>query len=138
MIRTDTQRVRNTQTILPETHAAYPRGYVSDALVLRHQSGHPITEPANKILNPILKALKLDVKLPGIPGLNLLGRINFDHFDKMPDFAGMLDDLAGLFRNLNEPLKLFKVGCPPRKSAPTTSEVLASALKEARPKLVAA
>lgn len=93
---------------------------------------------ANRILNPILKALKLDVKLPGIPGLNLLGKINFDPFDEMPDFAGMLDDLAGSFRNLNELLKLFNVSCPPRKSAPTTSEALASALKGARPKLVAA
>jgi len=93
---------------------------------------------ANRILNPILKALKLDVKLPGIPGLNLLGKINLDAFDKMPDFAGMLDDLAGSFRNLSELLKLFKVSCPPRKSAPTTSEALASALKGARPKLVAA
>jgi hypothetical protein len=30
LIRTDTQRVRNTQTILPETHATYPCGYVSE------------------------------------------------------------------------------------------------------------
>ena len=83
-------------------HAAYPSGYVSNALVLGHQSGHPITEPANRIVNPILKALKLDVKLPGVPGLSLLGKINLDAFDKMPDFAGMLDDLAGSLRNLNE------------------------------------
>jgi uncharacterized coiled-coil DUF342 family protein len=93
---------------------------------------------ANRILDPILKALKLDVKLPGIPGLNLLGKINFDPFEKMPDFSGMLDDLTGLFGNLNELMKLFKVTCPPRQSAPTTSEALTSALKGARPKLVAA
>ncbi len=93
---------------------------------------------ANSILNPILKALKLDVKLPGIPGLNLLGKINFDPFEKMPDFSGMFDDLTGLFGNLNELLKLFNVSCPPKKSAPKTSEVLTVALKGARPRAMAA
>ncbi len=92
---------------------------------------------ANKILNPVLKALKLNIKLPSIPGLNILGQIKLDVFDKLPDFAAMFDDVARLVNNAFEIIKRFNISCKPKASTAKLSELIMRELKGLKPKLVA-
>lgn len=83
---------------------------------------------ANRILDPILKTLRLNIKLPDVPGLAVLNQINLDVFDRSPNFPAMFDDLTGMFDNLTSLFALFKVSCPPRASAPATPEMFAAQL----------
>ena len=89
---------------------------------------------ANSILDPILRALHLDISLPEIPALDLVGKINLD-FPHLLDLERAVQGLEGYFPTTQDLLDRFKVDCPPAADAPSFTDQLLADLSRAKPKL---
>jgi prefoldin subunit 5 len=90
---------------------------------------------ANGILQPILRALHLDISLPSIPGLDLLDRIRPD----LPSIHALepaIDGATRLAGNAQNLVDRFDVHCPPKAEQVLFSERLLADLAEVEPQLV--
>jgi hypothetical protein len=110
--------------ILEGLNLPWPLSYLEDAF----------WEAANQILDPILRALHLDISLPGIPALDLVGRIDLD-VPHLLDLERAVQGLAGYFPMTKDLLDRFKVDCPPAPGAPSFADQLFADLSRAKPKL---
>ena len=91
-------------------------------------------ELANNILDPILRALHLDISLPGIPALDLVGQIHLD-YPHLLDLERAVQGVAGYFPLTQDLLDRFKVDCPPAADALSFTDQLLADLSHAKPKL---
>jgi hypothetical protein len=110
--------------ILEGLSLPWPFSYLEDAF----------WELANSILEPILRTLHLDISLPGIPALDLVGQINLD-VPHLLDLERAVQNLEGLFPLVQGLVDRFKVDCPPAAGAPFFTDQLLAELAGAKPKL---
>ena len=110
--------------ILEGLSLPWPFSYLEDAF----------WEVANSILDPILRALHLDISLPEIPALDLVGQINLD-FPPLLDLERAVRGLTDFFPFTQDLLDRFKVDCPPAPGALSFTDQLLADLARAEPKL---
>ena len=85
---------------------------------------------ANAILDPILRALRLDISLPNVPGLDLLDGIRLD-IPGIEELERLVAEVRQLADNLRNLVDRFDVECPPKEQSVGFSVVLLDELADA-------